>query len=84
MSNVQRKVGLSGEYGTRQRLSAVFDNRPIPSTVYFHASQINSVVTDLLFSIGRVKGGRGFMKPCKRRLTNRMRLLKTFVVILRV
>ena len=30
-----------------------------------------------------LKGGRGFMKPCKRRLNNRMRLLKILVVILR-
>ena len=30
------------------------------------------------------KGGREFMKPCKHCLTNRMQLLKIFVVILRV
>ena len=32
----------------------------------------------------KLKGGHGFMTPCKCHLTNHMRLLKVFAVILRV
>ena len=34
--------------------------------------------------LSKFKGGRGFMKPCQRCLTNRMQLLKIFVVIIRI
>ena len=35
---------------------------------------LNYVNFEILNALSNIKGGRGFLKPCKRHLTNRMRM----------
>ena len=50
--------GVEWQIQHKPKLSAVFDTKPIQSTVFFHTSQGNGVLTDLLFCIERISSSR--------------------------